>query len=101
MSRRRRSELEPLGPLVPQVLEELGFDALARIARLAKRWEEAVGPEIARHCRPTALRGETLEATVDSSAWCQQLQLRQPEILAELRRVFGDEAPADLRLRVG
>jgi len=101
VSRRGRSELEPLGPLVPRVLEELGFDALARVARLAERWEEAVGPEIARHCRPSALRGETLEATVDSSPWCQQLQLRRPEILAALRRVFGSEAPSDLRLRVG
>jgi predicted nucleic acid-binding Zn ribbon protein len=101
VSRRRRSELEPLGPLVPRVLEELGFDALARVARVVERWDEAVGPEIARHCRPTAIRGETLEATVDSSAWCQQLQLRRPEILAALRRVLGSEAPADLRLRVG
>jgi predicted nucleic acid-binding Zn ribbon protein len=101
VSRRRQSELEPLGPLVPRVLDELGMGALSRVARLAARWEEAVGPEIARHCRPTRLAGETLEATVDSSAWCQQLSLRRPEILAALRRVCGADAPADLRLRVG
>lgn len=100
MGRRRRSELEPVGGLVPRVLGDLGLEASVRVMRLAERWEEAVGPEIARHCRPAILRGEVLEATVDSSAWCQQLQLQLPEILAALRRVAGDDAPGALRLRV-
>jgi predicted nucleic acid-binding Zn ribbon protein len=99
--RRVQSEPERLGRLVPRVLEELGLDGAARIVRLAERWEEAVGPEIARHCRPTALRGGTLEASVDSSARCQELRLRTPEILAALRRVWGDEAPTHLWLRLG
>jgi predicted nucleic acid-binding Zn ribbon protein len=60
-----------------------------------------VGPEIARHARPTLLRGSVLEASVDSSVWCQQIQLRGPEILAALREILGPEAPRDLRLRVG
>ena len=82
-------------------LEDLGLDGTVRILRVAEVWEEAVGSEIARHCQPTRLRDGTLEATVDSSVWCQQLQLRAPEILAALRRVLGDEAPTDLWLRVG
>lgn len=100
---RRRSQHDPerLGLLVPRVLEDLGFEGAARIVRIAERWEEAVGAEIARHCQPVALRGGTLEATVDSSAWCQQLRLQTPEILAALRRVFGPDAPNALRLRVG
>lgn len=98
---RKRSEPEALGSLVPRVLGDLGLAGAARVLRLAECWEEAVGPEVARHCRPTALRNEVLEATVDSSAWCQQLQLRRPEMLAALRRVAGDDAPTDLWLRVG
>jgi predicted nucleic acid-binding Zn ribbon protein len=82
------------------VLRELGFDASARVLRIAEHWEQALGPELARHCRPETLRGEVLEASVASSVWCQQLQLRAPEILAGLRRVLGDEAPAKLRLSV-
>ncbi len=101
MRSRRRSELEAMASLIPRVLGDLGLDDAARAARVAERWEEAVGGEIARHCRPTALRGELLEATVDSSVWCQQLHLRAPEILEGLRRVLGEDAPSDLRLRVG
>ena len=99
--RRRRSEFESLGRLVPRVLEDLGLEEAARIVRVAERWEEAVGAEVALHCHPTALRGGTLEATVDSSVWCQQLRLRSPEILWGLQRIFGADAPTQLRLRVG
>jgi predicted nucleic acid-binding Zn ribbon protein len=87
--------------VLPGVLRDLGLEGTSRVMRIADRWEEAVGTEIARHCRPTALRGDVLDLRVDSSAWCQQLQLRTPEILAALRDVLGEDAPSDLWLRVG
>ena len=105
MERSRRSPQKPrperLGPLVSRVLSDLGLDQTAWVVRVADCWEAAVGPEIARRCRPTALRGKVLEVTVDSSVWCQQLQLRRVEILAGLRRELGPEAPTDLWLRLG
>ncbi len=98
--RRRKSQPEEISSLLPKVLHELGLDQTARVMRIASRWETTVGPEIARHCRPTAIRGEVLEASVDSSVWCQQLQFRTPEMLEALRRDFGDEAPGEIRLSV-
>ncbi len=97
---RAKGEPEAIGKLVPQVLRELGFDASARVVRVAERWQEAVGPEVASHSRPTALRADRLEVSVDSSVWCQQLQLRAPELLAALRRVLGDDAPSALWFRI-
>jgi len=94
-------EPRPLGALVPRVLRDLGLDETARVLRVAECWEAAVGAEVARVARPTALHGEVLEVEVPSSVWCQQLVLRRPELLAGLRRVLGDDAPRDLRLRVG
>jgi predicted nucleic acid-binding Zn ribbon protein len=101
MSRARKSRPEPLGALVERVLKDIGAGDSARVMRIADRWEEAVGAEIAAHCRPTALRGGVLEATVDSSVWCQQLQLRGPEILEALRDVLSADAPSELWFRVG
>jgi predicted nucleic acid-binding Zn ribbon protein len=99
--KRGKSQPEAVGGLIAQVLEDLGATAGARVAQIAERWEEAVGPEIARHCRPTGLRGSVLEASVDSSVWCQQLQLQAPSMLEALRATFGDEAPSELWFRVG
>lgn len=97
----RKHRPEALGSLVSRVIDDLGLDETALVTRVVASWEDAVGPEIASHCQPTALRGEVLEATVDSSVWCQQLQLRIPEILAALRRELGAEAPTGLWLKVG
>jgi predicted nucleic acid-binding Zn ribbon protein len=86
---------------VNRVLADLGAGATARAVRIADRWEEAVGREIADHSQPVAIRGEVLEVSVDTSVWCQQLQLRTPEILAALRRVVGEDAPSEVWLCLG
>jgi predicted nucleic acid-binding Zn ribbon protein len=99
--RRRKSEPEPLRGLVPKVLEDLGLAGATRVVEVAERWAEAVGPEIAAHSRPVLFKEDTLEVAVDSSVWCQQLQLRSPDILAALREALGDRAPSDLWFRVG
>lgn len=101
MRRPRRSEPIPLSRVVPRLLGELGLGGTALVVRIADRWEEIAGPEVARHCQPTALRGKVLEATAESSVWCQELQLRRTELLGRLQAAFGDEAPAELWFRVG
>ncbi len=101
MTRRRRRRFERVGELVPRVLDDLGLTGATRVVHVAECWAEAVGPEIAAHCRPSLFKEDTLEVSVDSSVWCQQLQLRTPEILAALRTVLGERAPSDLWFRVG
>ncbi|UCE86166.1 MAG: DUF721 domain-containing protein [Deltaproteobacteria bacterium] len=100
MRRRPKSRPVALGSVVPRVLTELGLSSAAAVVRLAERWESIVGREVAAHCQPFSLRGKRLEATVDSSVWCQQLKLRQPEILEALRRELGEAAPSELRFRL-
>ena len=98
--RRPKSRPEAVGALIDRVLADLGAGATARAVRIADHWLDAVGPEIADHSRPVGIRGDVLEVSVETSVWCQQLQLRVPEILAGLRRSVGDDAPARVWLRV-
>ncbi len=97
---RRRSQPTRVESMLESVLGELGLEATAAAHRVGQRWVAAVGPEIAKHARPVGLRGGVLEVEVDSSVWCQQLQLSSPEILAALERELGEAAPRDLRFRV-
>lgn len=101
MSRRGRREPRRVGGMIGQVLRELGHRGDTPAMRLAVAWEEAVGPEIAAHAEPCALRGGVLEVRVDSSVRAQQLQLRQAAILEALARDVGEGAPTALRFRVG
>lgn len=101
---RTRPKRDPVavGKAIGRVLEDLGLDASTQpVLRLAERWEEIVGPEVARHARPAALRGRTLEIEVTSPVYGQELGLRRREILAALVRALGSsDAPGELRFRV-
>jgi predicted nucleic acid-binding Zn ribbon protein len=101
MARRAAGPPERVGALVPAVLRDLGLDESARALRIREGWERAVGAEVASHCWPIALRGGVLEAHADSSAWCQTLHLRAPELLERLARALGEDAPQALWFRLG
>ena len=101
MKHKPKGQLERVAGLVPRVLRDLGLETSARVVHIAEHWEEWMGPEVARHSQPASLRNGVLELRVESSAWCQALQLRRPELLAALRRELGERAPRDLWLRVG
>jgi predicted nucleic acid-binding Zn ribbon protein len=47
------------------------------------------------------MRNGVLEISADSSVWCQHLQMNRPRLLAALREQLGEDAPEDLRFRVG
>ena len=100
-SRKRKSQPRAIGNLVGGVLKDLGLGGVARAARVGGCWVDAVGAEVAEHARPQGMRGEVLEVEVDTSVWCQQLQLRRPALLEALREELGEDAPEDLRFRVG
>ncbi len=101
MARRPASRPTALGELVPRVLDEAGLSEASLGVRLVDVWEEALGAELAPHCRPEGIRRGTLQAIVRDSAWMQRLQMEKPRVLAALAEALGEHAPADLRLRIG
>ena len=100
MPPRKSGPPERVGALVPSVLRDLGLDESVRALRIEEGWEAAVGAEVAAHCRPVVLRNGVLEAHADSSAWCQTLRLRAPELLDRLASAFGPDAPHAIWFRL-
>lgn len=96
---RRDSEPESLSALLPRVLGELGLSEASDGMRLAQAWQNALGPELAPHCRPESLRRGLVTARVRDSAWMQRLQMEKPRILSALREQLGSEL--ELRFRIG
>jgi predicted nucleic acid-binding Zn ribbon protein len=88
------------GGRITRVLSELGYDPNAPALRLLRVWQSAVPPEIAAHSEPTDWKQGTLELTVATPVWAQQIALRKTEILAALKTALGPDAPTDLRTRV-
>jgi predicted nucleic acid-binding Zn ribbon protein len=88
------------GGRITRVLADLGYDPDAPALRLLRIWPSAVPEDVAKHCEPTDWKQGTLELTVASPVWAQQVALRKPEILAALKAVLGEGSPTDLRTRV-
>lgn len=97
---RAKREPQALSDWVPRVLQELGLGSASDAARLVKAWDEAAGPDLARHCRPQGARRGVVFATVPDSAWMQRIQLEKPRILARLRAELGMDAAKELRVRI-
>ena len=101
MAKRPVTHPRTLGELLPRVLDESGLSEASLGMRLIQVWDQALGDELAPHCRPEGIRRGTLQATVRDSSWMQRLQMEKPRVLAALAEALGEEAPADLRLRIG
>ena len=101
--RRRAAPRDPArvdGGRITRVLSDLGYDPAAPALRLLQAWASAVPPEVAENSEPTDWAQGTLELTVASPVWAQQIALRKTEILAALRAALGPDSPTDLRTRV-
>lgn len=100
---RRSGKTQPksVGTALGEALGRLDLDKARSLDEIGSHWSEIVGSEVASHARPVGRKGDVLHVEVDSSVWCQELQLRSPELLRALRDHAGDTAPKDLCFRVG
>ena len=62
----------------------------ATLGTVFSRWEELVGPAVARHTRPLRLEGGTLVVAVDEPPWATQVRVLAPGILARLVDQTGE-----------
>ncbi|GAC1385475.1 MAG: hypothetical protein NVSMB4_12800 [Acidimicrobiales bacterium] len=98
---------DPQGPPLRRVGEDLDtlvrrFGASAGVsgADVFTRWAEAVGPAVAVHATPLALRGTTLVVGVDAPAYATQLKLLTPHLLARLAEMAGPGVVDAVEVRV-
>lgn len=68
---------------------------------LATGWEQVVGDDIARHCRPVGVAAETLTIVTRSNAWSQQLSFFEERILTAVRARLPETPIRRLRFKVG
>ena len=73
-----------LDAALDSVLDRLGVTQAVERHAVFREWEERLGPEIARAAHPHRVDGDTLIVRVTSSAWLNELSLRQGEILRRL-----------------
>ena len=65
------------------------------------KWEEVVGPDVARHCRPVAIDANQLVVQADDTMWADELRWNSEKILDRLVEVSGARRLEKLTVRVG
>ncbi len=93
--------IEKFSQTLGSILKARGMQSRLYEYRIFSEWERTVGKAIARHARPSALRGSKLMLVVDSPAWMQQLSLMKPEIKEKLNAGLGRESIREITLRLG
>jgi predicted nucleic acid-binding Zn ribbon protein len=93
---------EPLGEIISRLFAERGWARKQDRLRLERAWVEAVGPELARHTQPLAIRRGVLEVVVGNAVLLQELsQFHRRTILHKLRAALTGVTITDLRFRAG
>lgn len=86
------------GALVDKLVADRGWQGTAAAAAVVARWAELVGPEVAGHCRPTALAGGELTLVAESTAWATQLRLLAGQLLTRIAAEVGPGVVATIRV---
>ncbi|MCD2193136.1 DciA family protein [Actinomycetospora endophytica] len=105
--RRRRSwsgagsddrDPQPLGRVASRLSAQRGWAPKLANGSVFGRWAELVGPEVAEHATPTALRDGELTVQADSTAWATQLRLLQRQLLAKIAAGLGNGVVTGMRI---
>jgi predicted nucleic acid-binding Zn ribbon protein len=66
------------------IRREFGMGEPGEIDLVTAEWDELVGPALAAHSRPRAVRGGVLSIVVDAPAWAGQLRYLDDVLLARI-----------------
>jgi len=92
--------LEPVENSVWKALTRLGIAEPMRERYVLSRWNQLVGPHIAKSARPMRMEGDMLWVAVKSHSWAQELQMQSVAILKKLNKEAGKKLFTGLRFVV-
>ena len=101
MSLRRRDE-DPtsLGDALAALGKQLGLSGGDAAAKIARRWSEVAGADVAEHTEPGAVRDGVFTVTVTEPEWATQVRFLEAVIVERASAVVGDGVVREVRVRV-
>lgn len=96
----RAKRTERIVDVTQRILERADPKGKRHGARVVDAWNQAAGPEIAKHTHGAALRDGTLIVYVDSAAWANELVLMTDRFLSVIRSETGKSLVKSIRFTV-
>jgi len=101
MSRKRQTQLIPLGEILFAVVRRRGMAEKFQENFLRKLWSKAVGEQVNAKTQPDSFKNGILFVRTVSSVWVQQLHFMRDEIRDKLNELSGKPLVKDIRFQVG
>ena len=89
-----------LGNALERLLGSLDAPPADLLSTVFGRWEEVVGSDVARHCRPAAVEGDRLVVIATDPAWASELQWLAARVLERINEIASTERLKSLTVRV-
>lgn len=86
--------------MLDRTLARMGVPAADALSTVFDGWAEIVGPDLAAHSRPVALRDGCLVVVADDPARASRLRWDSPRILTEIDARTTDADVVEVRVRV-
>lgn len=97
----RENEPLPIANLIDKWFQEKNYCQKRLNYSAFNRWNEIVGPDIAKNTEPVKFYDDVLVIRVKNSVWTQELQYLKPQLLEKIRASFPETKIRDLMFKVG
>ena len=89
-----------LADALERVLGSFGAPPADLLSTVFHRWDQVVGVEAARHCRPVAVEGEHLVVAACDSMWASELKWLSDQVLARVNELSSTDRLTSMTVRV-
>lgn len=83
-----------------RLLGDMGAPSTDALTVIFDQWAQIVGPTVAQHASPAALRDGTLVIVVQDPAWATQLKFLEAEIVAEVSSRLPRGGPERVEVQI-
>ena len=97
----KKDSLIPLKDIISSLLNDSSLPFSPADARIWEVWDDAVGPGIARHARPSWIRKGRLRVEVSDPIWLQELEFVGETIMEKLNERLGGNRVKKIEFRLG
>ncbi len=80
-------------------MKDLGLGAKLREYDAVLRWDEAVGPHIAKVATAAQIQRGVLIVRVTNATWRYELMMRKADLIGKINTVIGETVVKDIRFQ--
>ena len=98
MAERSKFKQNKISQLIPNLLQDRGWEVQLDLHSIFPRWKELVGEEMSKYAQPLKIDRGVLWLEVANSSWLQQFQYEKLELLDTLNSCFRLSSLKDIKM---